>query len=459
MKVATCGHIFKKSVVTCLATLHLWILLQKRKYCGLNIKTSAVSTHWLSETWKLICIFRHSAWQETHLGPRCQTRLPRSRPIAFCPLSRVRDSDPIFELTCIPFRIAFYENNMRGEDGEADSFKSELWKEREKKKKKASSDNDGGSRSAGGQGGEEQKKKKKGRKGSFEKHAVSGRGVYLCSVYPYLNRAKKKGKGSSAYQGKPSVWLHIHPSQQTVKHNISGRLLHLISPKQPVQRCCAVSEWGGGQMVKQWESLRQHPWCRLDVWFNSAVDKWLRLCCLHVRVKELVFGMRRPARLTRGHIVAFLEVRRCRLPAAARLQGRAARRELADKSWVVERSDEKPCRSHHGAGNSQGSPGCFWSLFMIYSGIHTIFWVGAGIKQVIWKVEGKNQIILTSSCQEMKVVVCMSADVLVILFHALLERRHAIIPRHDNPTYRSTSAATSAKHQYDWCVYASSYHI
>ncbi len=52
----------------------------------------------------------------------------------------------------------------------------------------------------------------------------------------------------------------------------------------------------------------------------------------------------------------------------------------------------------------------------------------------------------------------MFADVLVILFHALLERSRTIIPRHDNPTYRSVSA-TSAKHQYDWCVHAFSYHI
>lgn len=42
----------------------------------------------------------------------------------------------------------------------------------------------------------------------------------------------------------------------------------------------------------------------------------------------------------------------------------------------------------------------------------------------------------------------MCADVLVILFHALLERSRTIIPRHDNPTYRRVSAA-SAEHQYD----------
>lgn len=53
-----------------------------------------------------------------------------------------------------------------------------------------------------------------------------------------------------------------------------------------------------------------------------------------------------------------------------------------------------------------------------------------------------------SSCPEIKVVVCMFADVLLILFHALLERSRTIIPRHDNPTYRSVSA-TAAKHQYD----------
>lgn len=61
---------------------------------------------------------------------------------------------------------------------------------KKKKKKEASSDNDGGSRSAGVQGGEEKKR----RKGSFEKDAVSGRGIHLCSVYPYLNQAKKTGK-------------------------------------------------------------------------------------------------------------------------------------------------------------------------------------------------------------------------------------------------------------------------
>ena len=52
----------------------------------------------------------------------------------------------------------------------------------------------------------------------------------------------------------------------------------------------------------------------------------------------------------------------------------------------------------------------------------------------------------------------MFADVLVIVFDVLLERRHPIILRHDNPTYKSTSA-TSAKHQYDGCVNAFSYHI
>lgn len=37
----------------------------------------------------------------------------------------------------------------------------------------------------------------------------------------------------------------------------------------------------------------------------------------------------------------------------------------------------------------------------------------------------------------------MFADVLVILFHALLERSRTIIPRHDNPTYRSISATSA----------------
>lgn len=90
------------------------------KKCSFKVMKRALSRHWQSEA-EIICIFCHLSWQETHLGLVCETCLLCSwAPIAFCPLSLVRDSDPIFELTCNPLWIAFHENNMRGKDGETD---------------------------------------------------------------------------------------------------------------------------------------------------------------------------------------------------------------------------------------------------------------------------------------------------------------------------------------------------
>lgn len=64
----------------------------------------------------------------------------------------MRDSYPTFELTCIPLWIAaFYENNMRGEDRETNSFKNRLGK---KKKQLATLTEETG---AGVEGGEEKK--------------------------------------------------------------------------------------------------------------------------------------------------------------------------------------------------------------------------------------------------------------------------------------------------------------
>lgn len=71
-------------------------------------------------------------------------------PIAFCPVSLVQDSDPIFKLTCNPLWIAFYENNMRQRWGRQTNLKAG-WK-------KAIGDTDGGSRRwSGGRGTEERR--------------------------------------------------------------------------------------------------------------------------------------------------------------------------------------------------------------------------------------------------------------------------------------------------------------
>lgn len=74
-----------------------------------------------------------------------------------------------------------------------------------------------------------------------------------------------------------------------------------------------------------------------------------------------------------------------------------------------------------------------------YSRVSTI----SGEKNLTQKVKVSNCIILTGGCPKIKVVVCMFVDVLIILFHALMEKSCTIIPRHDNPTYRSISATSA----------------
>lgn len=50
------------------------MLLKKSAVCSFKVTKSAVSRHGLSEA-QIICIFCHSARQETHLGLVCQTCL------------------------------------------------------------------------------------------------------------------------------------------------------------------------------------------------------------------------------------------------------------------------------------------------------------------------------------------------------------------------------------------------
>lgn len=124
-------------------------------------------------------------------------------------------------------------------------------------------------------------KRKKRRKGSFEKDAVSGRGIHLCSVYPYLNQAQNR-KGSSAYQGKPSVCSIFVPPNRLWNIILVG--VCCISFHKTA--CAAILchfEWGGGQMVKQWESLRQHRWRYLDMWFNTSKEMTAMACALNSR--------------------------------------------------------------------------------------------------------------------------------------------------------------------------------
>lgn len=59
-------------------------------------------------------------------------------------------------------------------------------------------------------------RREKRREGSFEKDAVSGREIYLCSVHlNHMKERKKEGEAPLAYQAKPSASSTFVPPQPT----------------------------------------------------------------------------------------------------------------------------------------------------------------------------------------------------------------------------------------------------
>lgn len=183
---------------------------------------------------------------------------------------------------------------------------------------------------------------RKNEKGVLWKRCSGLEGIHLCSVYPYFESCKNR-KGSSTYQGKPSAWFIFVPSNRL--WNIILAAVCCLSFHTTT--CAAILchlEWGSGQTVRQWGKSGTASLCHLDMWFDRRKG-----ISVHVWVKVLVFWTGQPVHLTHGHIIMFMVVSRCLLPTATQLQGRVARRELADKWWVTERqernwSSQSACR-------------------------------------------------------------------------------------------------------------------